>query len=322
MADFTYATVAASAGFAGESFDVCSGYNVSYTTAAGDAVFATGATNTITLTAGTWPTWIREVGKVFSITGTTSNNADFTTVSIDITNKILTVKETIINESPAGAVTADGSADTALIDVLLKTGNGALTTDAPLVLVSTGALGAARTLDISALEVEDTAQGAQALRGRIFIFGVLNSDISQTNSITLSATTSINGAPTFAITSQGDYMFAHVANGVWRCTVLPRPADNLASVVRIPFTAADWSAGTINQITIPATGALSPGQVGPHGLAAYGSYLVQVINTDLTPDEMVDVETQFNAVTGAITLLKAQKAKPFNGVCVIAGSLD
>lgn len=320
MADFTYATVAASAGFAGESFDICSGYNVSFTTVAGDAVFAnTGST--ITLTAGTWPTWIREVGKQFVITAGL-NAGTFTTVSVDGTFKILTVLETLVNDTPVGTTTFDGSGDTFLIDVLLKTGNGVLTTDAPYALYSTGTLGAARTLDISALEAENVAQGGEALPGRFFFLSVLNSDVSTTNTLTISGSTSVNGSPSLTINSTGDYLFTHLTGGIWRSSVLPSPSDSLASIKRVPFTAADWSAGTKNEITVIQSGSPVAGEVGPHLLAKYGSYLVQVINTDLTPDEMVDVETQFDSVTGNITLVKAEKAKPFNGVVIIAGSLD
>jgi len=36
---------------------------------------------------------------------------------------------------------------------------------------------------------------------------------------------------------------------------------------------------------------------------------------------LVDVEVQFNN-SGQITMVKAQKAKPFNGTALIVGSLD
>lgn len=321
MALMNYATVFASAGFAGESFDICQGYNLSFTAASGDATFdETGGVYTITLSAGTWPTWIREVGKVFTISGTTLNNGTFTVVSVDGTFKILTVLETIVDEAAQTPV-VDGSADTRLISNLLEAGNGVLTTDAPLVLTSTGALGAARTLNIAALEVENAAQGAEALNGRFFYLSVQNTDISSVNKITVSATTSINGAATFEIVNTGDYLFFHVSGGVWRVNVLPRANEGVATLRRVPFTAADWSAGTVNEITIIPSGTPVAGEVGPHDLTVYPSYMVQVINTDLTPDELVDVEVQFDA-SGNITLVKAQKAKPFNGVALIASTID
>lgn len=316
-----YETVFASAGFAGESFDIAQGYGLTYTPASTDAAF-TAAGSLITLTAGTFPTWLRVVGKVFTITsGSTLNLGTFTVVSVDVTNKIMAVKEAIVTEAAQTPV-MDGSADTSLITNLLKAGNGALTCDAPFVLVSTGALSAARTLSIAGLETESAQEGSEAMPGRFFYLSVENSDISNSNKITVSSSATINGAATFEIKAASDYMFYHVANGVWRCNILPKAGENHATIARVPFTAAMWSAGaTINQIEIIPSGGLAAGQAGPHGLLVAGSYVVTVINTDLTPDEQVDVETQF-AASGLITMVKAAKAKPFNGVAVIVGSLD
>jgi hypothetical protein len=119
----------------------------------------------------------------------------------------------------------------------------------------------------------------------------------------------------------GDYLFTHVADGVWRCSSMPRPSEAIATLKRILFVAADWVNGTRNRIKIIPSGSVAPGEIGPHLLTVAGSYLVQVINTDLTPDEMVDVETQFDA-SGNIWLVKAEKAKAFNGVVVISGAMD
>jgi hypothetical protein len=185
MAKMNYEHVFSSAGFSGESFNIAEGYNVSYDTSAGDVVFDN-ATSTLILTTGTWPTWIREVGKEFVISGTTNNNGTFHTVSVDNTFKVLTVIESVVDETPVGVTSFDGSIDTGIIDVLLGVGNAVLTTDAPLVLHSTGALGAARTLDISALEIENVAQGGEPLNGRFFYLSIQNSDISSTNKITIS----------------------------------------------------------------------------------------------------------------------------------------
>lgn len=320
MADFTYATVFASAGFAGESFDIAAGYGLTYTPASGDAAFAL-AGSTITLTAGTWPAWF-VTGKTFEITsGSALNLGVFTVVSVTGAGKILTVLEAVATEAAQTPV-CNGSGDAGIIDVLLSVGNGALTSDAPLVLTSTGALTASRTLDITGLETETALEGGEKLPGRFFLLYAQNTDISASVSITVSSSATINGAASFAITNTGDYLFAHVADGVWRCSALARPTENVATLVRVPFTAADWAAGTANCVVIPQTGALGAGEVGPHGLVKAGSYLVQVINTDLTPDELVDVETQFDASTGDITLVKAKKAPAFNGVAIIAGTLD
>jgi hypothetical protein len=222
---------------------------------------------------------------------------------------------------------AAGPADTSIIDVLLSVGDGALTEDAPHVLVSTGALGGARALDISAMEVESAAKGGQALNGRIFYLSVQNSDISGTNTLTISGTTSINGSATLVISNTGDYLFHHVSGGVWRVNVLPTPAEKLATMARVSFAASDWDAGASkNTIKVLQTGTPAAGEVGPHLVTPYGSYVVQVINTDLTPEwqhrlVLVDVEIQF-APNGDITLRKSPKAADFAGVVLIVGTLD
>jgi len=215
---------------------------------------------------------------------------------------------------------AAGPADVGIIDVLLSVGDGALTEDAPHVLVSTGSLGGARNLDISGLESETAAKGGQALDGRFFYLSVQNTDIL-TNSLTVSGGATINGSATFTISTEGDYLFHHVTGGVWRCNILPRPAEKLATLARIPFAAADWAAGTADMIKVIQTGAAGAGEVGPHDITAAGSYIVQVINTDLTPDELVDVEIQY-ASNGDVTLRKARKAPEFNGVAILIGTLD
>lgn len=217
---------------------------------------------------------------------------------------------------------AAGPANTALIDVLLSVGDGALTEDAPHVLVSTGALGGARALDISGLEVESAGKGGQALDGRFFYLSVQNSDISGTNTLTISGTTTINGSATFVIDSTGDYLFHHVTGGVWRVNSLPRPEEPIATMTRVPFASTDWDAGaTKNTIKILQTGTPAAGEVGPHALTAKPSYVVQVINTDATPDEQVDVEIQF-ASNGDITLKKSGLGADFAGVAVIVGTMD
>jgi len=210
---------------------------------------------------------------------------------------------------------AAGPANTGLIDVLLSAGDGALTDEAPHVLASTGALGAPRALDISGMETE-SAGGAQALRGRFFYLTVQNSDIDSTNTLTLSSSATINGAASFVIDTTGDYLFHHIASGVWRANYLPDGYPSSAELQRIPFATTDWVS---DAITVIASGSPGAGQVGPHDFAPYNSYIVQVLNTDLTPDEMVDVETQF-AGSGNVTIRKAARQAAFNGIVVIVGT--
>jgi hypothetical protein len=96
----------------------------------------------------------------------------------------------------------------------------------------------------------------------------------------------------------------------------------IATIARIAFSAFDWSAGSlINQIKIIPAGTTIAGEVGPHGLKISGNYGITVINTDVTPDEVIDVETQFDSI-GNIFLVKSQKAKPFNGIVIVVGSLN
>ena len=212
---------------------------------------------------------------------------------------------------------AQGPANTGVINVLLSAGDGALTDQAPHVLVSTGALTAPRALDISGMETESANGGSQALKGRFFYLSVLNTNIV-TNNITITSSGTINGEASLVIDFEGDYLFHHVAGGVWRVNVLPRTVPDTASLIRLVIASGDW---TNNSVKVLATGTPGVGEIGPHGLAAYNSYLVQVINTDQTPDEMVDVELQF-AASGDITLRKAPKAPAFNGVVVISGTTD
>ena len=210
---------------------------------------------------------------------------------------------------------AVGPANTGIIDVLLSVGDGALTDQAPHVLVSTGLLAAPVALDISGMEVESVAGGSQALKGRFFYLSVQNSDIG-TNNITITSSDTINGAASLVIDTAGDYLFHHIAAGVWRVNYLASAPFMAAEVARISFLTTDWVS---NAITVIQTGSPTAGQVGPHGLAAYGTYLAQVINTSVTPNEMVDVELQF-AGSGNVTMRKAPAAPIFNGVIVLGGT--
>jgi len=319
MAKLNYEHVFASAGFSGENWDITQGHNQSFDSS-GDAndVTFTAATSKITLSAGTFPAWMQVVGAEFS-TDSGTNPGPFT-ITVVNSNQDIEVSPAPADEEGVDVV-FDGSPDTDIQDVLLKTGNGAMETDAPHALVSTGALGAPRTLALDNMEAENAAQGSAALDGRFFYLSIQNSDISSTNSITLSGSSTINGAASYVIETTGDYLVHHISGGVWRINVLPTPGEVTATMKRIPFAAADWAAGTNNEITCIPSGAPGAGQIGPHTLTVAGSYVVQIVNTDQTPDEIVDAEVQFDA-SGNITILKAGLGPAFNGVMLIVGTLD
>lgn len=212
---------------------------------------------------------------------------------------------------------AQGPENTGVIDVLLSVGNGALTEDAPHALVSTGVLGAARSLDLTGMEAETLANGRAALDGRFFYLSIQNSDIS-TNHLTVSGGSTINGEATFVISTTGDYLFHHISGGVWRCNVLPTPGESIASYKRIAFATTDW---VNNKIVVKQSAPVGAGEVGPHGLTPYDGYVFTVLNTSLTPNEYVDVEVH-QAMNGDLTLVKAAKAPAFNGAIMIVGAMD
>lgn len=218
---------------------------------------------------------------------------------------------------------AQGPANTGIIDVLLSVGDGALTDEAPHAIYSTGVLGASRVLDISGMEQEALSKGGQELPGRFFYLSVQNDDVAvvggvPTNTITVTAGASINGASGFVITSSGDYMFHHLGNGVWRCNVLPTPGQGAAVFTRVSFSSSDW---VNNQIKCVQGGVPALGEVGPHGLTPYDGFLISILNTSATPNEYVDIEIHQDA-NGDITILKAALAPAFDGTFLIAGSLD
>src|SRR5882672_4348123 len=101
---------------------------------------------------------------------------------------------------------AQGPTNLDIISVLLSVGNGAITGNAPINMISTGVLGAARSLNITATEQN----------GRMFFLSVRNTDVT-TNNLTVVATTDINGfGPNFVISSQRDFLFVHETGGTWR----------------------------------------------------------------------------------------------------------
>ena len=195
-----------------------------------------------------------------------------------------------------------------IIDVLLSVGNGALTGNAPINMISTGTLGAPRTLNITATEQN----------GRVFFLSVRNTDIT-TNNLTVTATTDINGGgASFVISAARDFLFVHESGGTWRAYEQKLNLSNFARVFRATFTALTWSAGTVNQITIIQTGAPAAGQIGPHGLAVASSYVVQVYRD--SDNRLVDTGVIVNGGTGNITLTKTGLGVDFAGRVIVVGT--
>jgi len=319
MALMNYGHVFASGGISGGHWDITSGYGIAYTTTAGDLALTSGP-KTAVLTAGTWPTGFQS-GRVFT-TDDATNPGPFTILSRSVDGKTLVLKEAVVTDTPVGAVAIDASTDVGIQDVLLGVGDGALTEDCPYVLTSTGALGAARVLDISGTEVESAAHGGETLEGRLMYLAVLNSDISPTNTLTIVSSNTINGEASLVVQNQGDYLLRYGKNGEWRFNVLPRPAEGTATIARVPFTAADWNAGTpLSTLTVLQSGTPGLGEVGPHNLTTSDTYVVQVYNTDTAENEIVNVEVQVTSA-GDIILLKARSKPAFNGYVVVIGSLD
>lgn len=198
--------------------------------------------------------------------------------------------------------------DSDIISQLLSAGDGTLTSNAPVNLISTGALGAPRTLDLSGAEQE----------GRFFFLSVRNSDIT-TNSLFILGTTSVNGfGPTagLEVDAATDYILVHETGGVWRAYV-QNTTSSFATIFRDTFTAADWSAGTANRITIIRSGTPVAGQIGPHGLALSASYVVQAYRD--SDDQLVDVGIAVNDANGNITLSKTGLGPNFAGRVVVIG---
>jgi len=211
---------------------------------------------------------------------------------------------------------AAGPADTGIIDVLLSAGDGVLTVDAPIMLTSTGALGATRDLDITALEIDDAGVD---IGGRIFFLSVQNSDIA-INDLTISPTVSVNGSTAtapFTISEASDWIFVHTSGGLWRAYRQSTTVAQAAMIFRADFAAADWAAGTANQIGIPQSGVAGAGEVGPHGLGVSTSYVVQVYRD--ANDRLVNLSVEVDSGTGDITLIKAPAAPAEDGRVIIVG---
>lgn len=195
-----------------------------------------------------------------------------------------------------------------IINVLLENGNGVLTGNAPVNIISTSLLNAPRTLNIAATEQN----------GRFFFLSVRNTDIA-TNNLTVVATTDINGGGTnFVIASARDFLFVHETGGTWRAYEQKENLSNFARVFRTTFLAATWSAGTANRITVVRTGAPGAGQVGPHGLALASSYVVQVYRD--SDNQLVDTGVVVDGATGNITLSKTGLGQNFAGRLIVVGT--
>lgn len=284
-----YSHVMASGGISGEVFDLCQGpANL------GIVDFLLGQ-NPVAATA-------LVAGKMYVITlvGTT----DF--VAIGAASDTVGVVFTATGPGGAGTTgTCEGAC--------------AITEDTPLMIKSTGALGAPAIIELVGAEAEIAGNGGVALKGRMHYLSVRNTDILA-NAITLVAGATINGsAVPYTIKTEGDYLLMHEEGGAWRLNVLPRPAENLAVMARVDFVSADWSAA--NKIKCIQTGIAGLNEIGPHDITVSKSYVVQIVNTDLTPDEQVGVQVQF-AANGDITLGKAAKAPAFAGTLLIVGTID
>jgi hypothetical protein len=88
---------------------------------------------------------------------------------------------------------------------------------------------------------------------------------------------------------------------------------------RTTFTSSDWTSGTPHEITILTSGVPGAGEIGPHLLPVEDIYVVQVA-IDST-DEIVDVSTEFNTITGDIILRKAPVSPNFDGRVIIISAV-
>jgi hypothetical protein len=290
-AQINYGHVFAAGGFSGEVFDVTAGPLPSApNTGIMDFLLGTNSIAATALVAGTQYV-IEFVGTTdFTLIGAASNTVGllFTATGPDL---------------GAGTGTVQGAC--------------AMTEDTPQVLISTGALGSPSLLDLTGAEAEVAGNGGVALKGRVIFLSIRNTDIL-TNSIQIISSATINGQASFKVATEGDYILIHEQSGAWRINILPRPAENAAVMKRVDFVQADWVS---NKITCIQTGVAGAGQIGPHDITVASSYVVQIVNTSLTPDEQVGLQVQF-ATNGDITIAKAAKAPTFNGTLLVIGTID
>ena len=85
------------------------------------------------------------------------------------------------------------------------------------------------------------------------------------------------------------------------------------------FDSTDWTAGTPNAIEIVQSGALGPGQVGPHEFIVGKSYHISVFKADGSPVVVgVDVEFEISLTTGLIRMKKTGKVTPYSGRVIVS----
>lgn len=100
---------------------------------------------------------------------------------------------------------AVGPANIDVIDVLLSIGDGTLTQNIPINIISTGLLHANRALDLSGAEQN----------GKMAFLSIRNTDIAIHN-ITIMPSGTINGLSSLTVTGPQDYILVHETAGVWR----------------------------------------------------------------------------------------------------------
>ena len=97
-----------------------------------------------------------------------------------------------------------------------------------------------------------------------------------------------------------------------------------AGVRTFAFVASDWSDGTNDEITVPKGGPILAGEIGPHGLASDGPYIVQVFKTDPNNTnllEEVSVGLIVDRSDGTIILRKGGVLANFDGSVLISEPL-
>ena len=206
---------------------------------------------------------------------------------------------------------AAGPANVGVIDTLLSAGDGQLQVGAPFMLRSTGALGAGRTLDLTAVEAAP----------RTLFFDVSNTDLNP-NNIVLSPSVSINGAPSISVAEVSQWILYHVGGGVWYgLRQWPQNTIEGAAVKRLAFDSGVWAAGTANEITITQSAGPGPGQIGPHGLDIANTYVVQVYSLRLGVMVLQLLTTIVDPATGNITVQIADSSLAFGGTVIIVGDV-
>lgn len=203
-----------------------------------------------------------------------------------------------------------GPAETDVIDVLLSAGSATfpseLQENAPINLISTGALTGSRELDISGIEND----------GRVFFLSVRNTDIAA-NNLTITATTDINGGGASLVVSlTRDFLFVHETGGSWRAYQQATPTTAVA-LFRGFIDSTDWAAGTANRVTVIRTGVPVAGEIGPHNLTLANSYIIQSYRDD--NGNQINLGAEVDSTTGDITLRKTGLAPSIDVRIIVMG---